>query len=218
MIRTSSSRLSTKGPILKKLTFATLLSSLIFFSGCKKEPYIIKSNLEVSNSFELKNDNSVLVKLNPGTYPVDLNINSSRVKAQIKTASSSKTTFRLKLPKGTQLPVNGSLVLSPEQSGQPFQTTVDVKTEIEKSERVRGFENCTRFETIQECYTVGNPPQTVCHPVNRQSWGKKSVEYFVRSSHRSIVVSLAGTTGSDARITGSRVDSEKVYTYEGICF
>ncbi len=187
-------------------------------TGCKKEPYIVKSNLEVKQSFDVKTDKSEVVSLNPGVYPTDLNINSSRVKAKIKTLNK-EVVFRLKLPKKIVLPTNGTLELTAEQSGQPFHTTVHVKTDVRKGDLQRDLENCTVMEHVHECYVTGNPPHQVCRYVPRDRWGRKTVEFYVRSYHRQIqaILSPAGDSGS-AEVLGSRVDSERVYTREGYCY
>lgn len=196
-----------------------LISTLgLLLAGCKKEPYIVKSNLEVKQSFDVKTDGSEVVSINPGLYPTDLNINSSRVKAKIKTLNK-EVVFRLKLPKKIVLPTNGTLELTSEQSGQPFHTTVHVKTDVKRGELQRDLENCSVFEHVQECYVAGNPPTHVCRFAPRERWGRKPVEYYLRSYHRQIqaILNPTGETGS-AEILGSRVDSERVYTREGHCY
>lgn len=192
------------------LTFCGLI-----LSGCKKEPYIIKSNLTVVDTLQVKNDNSEVVNLTLGDYPADLNINSSRVKVSLKTAEK-KQTFRLILPKNIKFPTNGQLVLSSAQSKQPFDTIVDVKTTVEDSRPRTDLENCQTTRQDYECNVVGN--QNVCYPVNRPIWGRKQVEYFVRSYNREINAALSMAGKSLAHIEGSRVDSERIYTYEGMCY
>ncbi len=196
-----------------------ILSTIgLMLTGCKKEPYIVKSNLEVKQSFEVKTDGSDVVSLNPGSYPADLNINSSRVKAKVKTLNKD-VVFRLKLPKKIVLPTNGTLELTAEQSGQPFHTTVHVTTEIRKGEVQRDLENCTVTEHVHECYVAGNPPTHVCRYVPRDRWGRKSVEFYTKSYHREIHAVLKPTDeASAAEILGSRVDSERIYTRDGYCY
>lgn len=201
-----------KSTLLLLLPFCGLI-----LSGCKKEPYIVKSTLTVADTFQVKNDNAELVNLNSGDYPVDLNINSSRAKVSLKTADK-KVTFRLILPKNIKFPTNGQLVLSSAQSKQPFDTIVDVKTTVQDSRPRMDVENCQTYRNDYECTTTGNPPQSVCYPVNRPIWGRKQVEYIVRSYNREIKAALSAADKKLAQIEGARVDSERIYTYEGMCF
>lgn len=192
----------------------------LLLTGCKKEPYIVKSSLQVDQTFEVKHDNGKIVRLNPGEYPTDLNINTARVKATLKTADKSNVVFRLVLPKSVKIPTNGTIDLTPAQSGQPFQTSVAVKTEVSNGARQRDFEDCTTTYQDYECTVTGNPPHSVCYPVSRTRWGHRTVEFFVRSYHREIraVITPVNQTTAAAKIEGSRVDSERIYTGEGMCY
>ena len=196
--------------------------SLIFaiaLAGCKNEPYIVKSTLEIKQNLPIKDDNARSINLTPGNYPADLNINSSRVKVTVKTASKNNVTFRLKLPKNMKLPTNGTLELTSAQSGQAFNTNVNVTTQIENGPKKREYENCTVEYTDYDCFPIGNPPRTICQPVTRTRWGRRDVEYYLRNYHRTIEAQLVGTDNSTlAQINGSRVDSERVYTREGFCY
>ncbi len=194
------------------LTFCGLI-----LSGCKKEPYVVKSNLTVVDTLQVKNDSSEIVNLTQGDYPADLNINSSRVKVSVKTAEK-KQTFRLILPKNIKFPSNGQLVLSADQSKQPFDTVVDVKTTVEDSRPRTELENCHTTRPDYECTVMGNPPQSVCYPVNRDVWGRRQVEYVIRSYNREIKAALSAAGKNLAHIEGARVDSERIYTYEGMCY
>lgn len=210
---------STEGEYLKQSLLLVSLLGLML-TGCKKEPYIVKSTLEVDQAFEVKHDNKKIVRLNPGSYPTDLNINTGRVKATLKTADKSSVVFRLLLPKSVKVPTNGSIELTSQQSGQPFHTTVNVKTEITNGELRRELENCSVNFQDYECYVTGNPPHSVCVPVTRTRWGRRTVEYYVRSYHRNIeaLISPAKQEAALAKIEGSRVDAERIYTGEGMCY
>ena len=192
----------------------------LLLTGCKKEPYIVKSTLQVDQAFEVKHDNGKMVRLNEGAYPTDLNINNSRVKATLKTADKNSVVFRLLLPKSVKIPTNGTLELTPTQSGQPFHTTVAVKTEVTNGSRQRDLENCTVTFQDYECRVVGNPPPSECYPVTRTRWGRRTVEFYVRSYHREIqaVMTPANESAASATIEGTRVDSERIYTGEGMCY
>jgi hypothetical protein len=199
-----------------KVHFILISLLAITLSGCKKEPYIVKSTLEVDQALEVKDDNSKMIRFNTGSYPTDLNINSSRVKATVKTAANKSVTFRIKLPKNIKIPDNGTLELTPAQSGQAFLTSVTVKTEITDGPSRREFEDC--FTSRHECWVVGNPPVTQCG--TRDNFGRRSVEYFVRSYARNFEALLtpAQATTASANIVGDRTDRERIYTYQGICF
>lgn len=192
----------------------------LLLTGCKKEPYIVKSTLQVDQAFEVKHDNGKMVRLNEGAYPTDLNINNARVKATLKTADKKSVVFRLLLPKNVKIPTNGTLDLSPAQSGQPFQTSVAVKTDVSNGPRQRDLEDCTTTYQDYECYVVGNPPHSVCSPVTRTRWGRRTVEFYVRSYHREIqaVITPVNQSTASATIEGTRVDSERIYTGEGMCY
>lgn len=192
------------------LSFAT--------TGCKKEPYVFQSSLKVEKAFIIKTDTPEKITLNQGDYPATLNINSTRAKITVQTASGKNTSFRLRLPEKIKLPSNGRLTLSAEQTGQPFETVVDIKTDVSQSGTKREFENCTVQETDSVCGVVGNPPQTICQPITRTRWGQRQVEYFEKSYHRQIIATLSAEGQNSAQLTGSRVDREIIYLYQGMCF
>jgi hypothetical protein len=196
--------------VLVGLCFSTL--------GCKKEPIAIESHMAVSKAFKVEMDGSGPRLLEAGEYPATLNVNANRVKITLKDDQQHQVSFRLKLPKGLQIPTNGEIMLSPEQSGQPFETRVGITTNLTKSETRREYESCTIQETEFYCSVVGNPPQNVCQPVYRTRWGSKPVEYYMETTDRKIETTLHQNGEEVAQMEGSRRDREAVYTFQGLCF
>jgi hypothetical protein len=149
-----------------------------------------------------------------GRYQAKIEIEKSDV--DIK-ANNIAVQFRI--PKGIPLPKNGGQMFVPAHlSAQPYDLSADVEMDITQSAETRDFESCFETITYDDC-SCGPDGQITCQTRTQQLRADMDVSYYFKYTTRDIQVDIikAGTNQSVGQFTGSRTDSEKIYTYKGAC-
>jgi hypothetical protein len=151
-----------------------------------------------------------------GVYPARLSITSDR---EMLIQVGKQGSFKLELPKGSTLPVNGNFQLKAAQIAQPFDLAGSVATQETDSGTSRDRERCTYQEPYTEC-TTGPRGETYCHTAYRTVWGWQDVEYYLHHTDKRLFVSLHKTGSGDkiANYEGNYQADKKIYTYKGRCW
>lgn len=204
-----------------KLKNGVLFLGLLFLlglTGCVEMTF--KGTLKVDQVLKVKNIKNRMINLNPGSYSSELQVSSKAVDVVVPVSNKEKQTFRLNIPKGMEIPDNGSFELTPAQSGQPFLLKANVKTEIREKPPRRDVESCTyeRWETI--CTPNQNGQMTcVQRPVT--VWGRRLVTYIDRQFRRELVAELFDSEKVDVKLAtnqGLNITSQRLYLEQGMCY
>lgn len=197
-----------------KLIVASMLS--VGIVGCKE----FEGRIQVLETLTpiVKKGNKTLT---PGSYDVKVSF-PEKNKARIEVSVSGKNNnpqIDLKIPKGKKFPdYDGLIALSSSESGQPFDVTGDIRSEIDRSQRMRDVESCTYYTRERECVTDKNGNR-VCKDRKVAHEGEKQVEFYYEELTQYLELELlrTGTNIEIARLGGTHFEREKVYTYEGSC-
>lgn len=156
------------------------------------------------------------IQIPAGSYNAVLDFGSkTEIKIQMK-ANAYKENIVLSRPKNFEFPVNGDFVLTSAQVNQAFDVKGSVQTTVWNSVPQRDNESCTYTVPVWVC-TADGGGRPYCHYENQSVWGYRLVEYYNRNTTRDMSAHLMDGQRSLARFTGARTDSEKIYTYTGIC-
>lgn len=151
-----------------------------------------------------------------GNYGAVIDFGSKTdIKIEMK-ANAYKETVTLLRPKNFEFPANGDFVLTASQVNQSFDVKGSVKTTVWDSPPQRGNESCSYTAPVWVC-SHDNSGRPYCHYENRSVWGYRFVEYYNRNTTRDLAADLVESQRSLGRFTGTRTDSEKIYTYTSIC-
>lgn len=191
------------------LSVGLLMVSALAMTGCEDIPGV----LIVTKNF------TVLVKGKEKTVPIgdhktSLDFKRKKVVATIKTGSDSLK-VELDVPKGAQIPSNGSFELKSSQTGQPFDVLGEVQTHVTDSGLYREYAMCEK----REYQTICGPKGCYTTPVTRP--GRKHVEFFYRDTDQAMQLDMTAEGGPQnryAHFEGRARYSEKIVTYEGACF
>ncbi len=151
-----------------------------------------------------------------GNYLSTIDFGSkTEIKIEMK-ANAYKETIILKRPKNFEFPENGSFQLTKAQSNQLFDVSGEVKTRVQDSESKKANESCSYMVDDYICYpdTSG---QVQCGYQSRTVWGYRFVEYFDRTTTKDLFANLLEGQRTLAQFNGTRVETEKVYTFTSIC-
>ena len=137
----------------------------LFIASCNS----MKGDLSVHEQIILLKKKSIFssklknVKIPTGNYKAKLKASSKeKVKLTIKDVDGKKITIPFMIPKGTEVPsYQGHLVLSSEQTKQPLDLSIDVKTDS-SSHTYSSNESCVQgYEYETECSWI--PASRSCH-------------------------------------------------------
>lgn len=194
------------------------LMSLLLLSGCRELSF--KGSLQVSEVLTIKNSNNKLIPINPGSYSIDLKVGSKKVEITIPTSQNQKQNLSLSLPKGLEVPVNGSFKLTSAQSGQPFDLNASIETQISESAPKRELESCTaqRWETV--CGPIGPRGEIGCQQTPVTYWGRRTVTFIERQYTRNLKTQwLQKNSNLElAESISQNREFERVYLQQGTCF
>ncbi len=191
------------------LTLGLLAVSVLAMTGCEDIPGV----LIVTKNF------SVLVKgknksVAEGQHETSLDFKKNKVVATIKTGEDS-IKVELAVPQGAPIPNNGNFELKSVQTGQPFDVLGAIQTTVKDSERRTGLETCQ----IQDYQTICDPKGCQVVPVTRQ--GNRQIEFFNRETEKAMQLDMTAVGESKnkyAHFDGRVRYTEKIVTYEGMCF
>ncbi len=164
------------------------------------------------------------ITITPGSYNMSVESGRNDLQIDLKGANLSEK-LELTIPAGKQIPDSGRVTLTSQETGQPFDLEAVINTDVQDSAKTNGYETCQVSYQEQVCAPTGdggpgNPPQIHCWFETHTRQGQQQVEYFVRSTNRSMTaeILLLGSTTSAAHFSGNRMSKQKIYTYQSPCF
>lgn len=215
--------------MLHKFLKAVSIASLLGLIGCDpvegdlivKESFTIKKTIEPCNDYSSncfnQNDQQAI---EAGGYDMKMDVESKNVLSLIISKKWVLHKLELKIPDSKYVPSTGELVLSSQESGQPFDFKMNSKTDISETETQQGSESCTESVQIEQCYVVpGTPATRKCELKWVIAKGMQYVEYHYRNTYQQVSAVFSKISNSDelARYSGSRSDSQKIYTRKDRC-
>ena len=193
------------------LNVMALAAFLVLGFGCKK----VDGTLTVNNKIKL-NKWGKTYKYSPGQYRAQAIFDSKdKVKLEI-----IRKNFHFDVPEDTQIPRrNGSLFLTSEEVGQPYDLHAEVATDVETTDTVYTTEQCTYTEAYTICDPDYNYGTERCRTEYRTVYGWQEVEYYRKITDSTVTFELL-EPGSDVQaavFSGNDRKSRKIYTYRGMC-
>lgn len=156
------------------------------------------------------------VTIQSGYYNSKINFSSKDlIRIELK-ANKITETIILKRPLNFEFPLNGSFLLLAKDIHQDFDIKGSVNTTVTNSPNRREYESCTYTVNDYVCYPGGNGhPQCSFQP--RQVWGYRLVEYYLKTTAQNLAAFLVHENEDLARFEGQKIDSEKIYLFQGFC-
>ena len=209
------------GGSMKKLI--TLALALVALSGCD-----IDGRLSVSQPLNLVTKEKKTVVLQPGSYKADVEAEDNKLRLEIKVNGKEKK-INFRTPNGQDLPKrNGTVFIPAATSGQSFDLSGEVNTDVAVSGRMRGVESCTTYDRVYVCRDVYVGSDRYGRPIYRRVCdyevapvpGHMEVEYHVETTTTDVYMAFLtpGTQTALATFEGSRSQSQTIYDYKGYCY
>lgn len=186
-----------------------VLISVLSLTGCEDIPGVL--NVVKDFNVIVKGKNKTISQ---GSHDTSLDFKRNKVIASIKTGDKTDK-IEISVPQGAQIPNNGNFELKSAQTGQPFDILGAVQTKVTDSRRYSGMETCQK----QEYQTICDPKGCHVVPVTRQ--GNRQIEFFYRDTDQAMqfdMTAVAELNNKYAHFDGRVRYTEKVVTYEGMCF
>ncbi len=163
----------------------------------------------------VKKGKEAFKSLAAGQYNAKIEIEDKDIDIKVKDLLAVK----FKIPKSIPLPKNGGKMLVPSAlTGQPYDLAADVVMDISRSSTTDAYESCTDTVYYEDC-SCSADGQITCQERSIGLSAEMPVSYYLEYTTRDIIVDVVqpATNKSVARFKGSRTDSEKIYTYKGMC-
>ena len=155
------------------------------------------------------------VHVAPGDYIVNIQFPNKRTAVLALKTASRELSVNLNIPNGRVVPENGSLHLTAQESGQPFDFQALITTTRSDSQRQRTYESCQVSYSETVCVPNGG-----CTIRTITRWGNRDIEFFDRTTKQTMEASLMDATLKEqlASMDGDRSSVNRIYTYQGQCF
>jgi hypothetical protein len=191
---------------MKKIFLVAI--SLVFLAGCED----MTGELKVATKFSAYVRNK-LKEIPPGNHETTLNIKKEKITATIK-VNEDKLAVVLTLPGQMSLPENGPFTLTSSESGQPFDTTGHVQTNVSNTELKTGRESCQYYADEPVCNQYGCSIQQVI----KNGW--REIEYFDEITDQKIqfYTSDVQSGRTQSRFEGAQTTKKQKVTFEGRCY
>ena len=180
---------------MKKLIVGlVVLSSLV---SCKK----FTGTITAENDVTISNGKQSL-ELAPGSHNATLKVCGKR-NFKLKVADQK---LKVKLNKGVIIPATGEFTIAADQSNISKEIIGKIIENSTLSERRTSYESCTYTHYYTVCGHNG------CHQVSRTVFGNRFIEYRMKTTTKSVNVSI-----EDVAFNSSKVNRNTVYSYVGPC-
>lgn len=209
---------------MKKISLIAVSLVTLAVTGCEwdvsgsitaNQPLTFNYETSAKKMRERVKKGKVLTKVLPaGQYAAKIEI--SKDELDLKAANQE---VKFVLPKSIPLPKNGGHVVIPAAlTAQPYDLSADVEVDITQSSETRTYESCTETVSYDDC-TCTAAGEVMCTRRTAYLPAQMDVSYYMLYTERDIEIQLLtpNTLVSNAQFNGIRTDSEKVYTYKGLC-
>jgi hypothetical protein len=160
-------------------------------------------------------DDKMKVHFYPGRYKTDITFQDR--KAYVKIERKDILTYaEMALPAGTEIPDNGEIFIDGAKAGQTFSIRGTSATVRDDSAKQRGHESCVYYRREWVCH--GHRRHRYCDWETVPVHGEQEVEYFFRTTTRTLALGLDSNTGGVADFNGKSTDKDKIYTHKGDCY
>ena len=221
-----------------KLVVAALLLTLC---SCKD----LTGSLSVSEVISLKSDQRDTIQVQPGTYSGAIKVNSKKKINLELSLPNGKSTFIFKTSQNLKDLKSGDRIqVSAATSGQPYDIDGVYLVNTSSSDSQRSNESCTyttqeyrcRNETtpqvcqiVKECdpnnaaqcqerkVCTGGESRQVCGNESVSHQGQHDVEFYTTTTTESVQLQLISEQRSLSQFSGSDSESNKHYSFQGIC-
>lgn len=158
------------------------------------------------------------ITVEPGSYRMSLDMRG-RGLAQLRLdVGRSQKVLELQVPRGKGIPDNGQVVLTSQESGQPFDLIADTVTNISNSETQQGRESCQVPVYEQVCRLEGQPARERCQTEVRYQTGSQDVTFYYQTKTQNMTAQIQVSGSTVAQLNGSRSNTQKIYTYQSSCY
>ncbi|GAB4014026.1 MAG: hypothetical protein Fur0010_11550 [Bdellovibrio sp.] len=188
--------------------FVSLLSLAILVS-CQD----IKGNLEVSKNLTLQSQNGA-EQIIEGKYSGSVKFTKKKMVLTLDQMGDSEFTF--KIPKGTDIPDNGTISLSADEVGQPYDVSGVVATKITRGDIEESWESCTYQQPYTVCRTDARGNRT-CWTEYRTVFGRQYVRYYMETVDKDFNMSLLDAGDSVAVFAGKDIARYRRDIYSDQC-
>lgn len=213
-----------KGDFMKVKVYIGALLAIAYLSGCDE----IEGTMNVSNGLQYKDKKQKVVQVPVGQFRTKLGVDTKKreVRLLLKKAINGKSDAKIivKVPADVLLPTSyGDLNVRAEQSGQLFDLKGHIQTDVSDSSEMQSTESCTTSIRRTVCRDVEDPQShnryRDCKDESVLVSGIKDVRYYTRSTTVSANASLHSPQDQSviAQFSGAKYDSDKIYTYQGLC-
>lgn len=204
-----------------------LVSGLALLAGCKSTQgnltivHPLKVNATVTQNWGDDSGSTEIREqtIDTGKYDMEVQVKSDR-ELLLRVKANGTTDLYVNVPEGVKIPTTtGDFEIPAAKSGQPFDLQGKVVVLQSESPVQRGTEICTVRRDQTVCSTGPNG-HTQCWIQTVTYTGQRQVEFTVFTTERSLLLSFlaAGTADAQANYSGSRKESERRYSYAGICY
>jgi hypothetical protein len=162
------------------------------------------------------------ITVTPGNYSMTIDmLGRDTVQINLKSGRYPQI-IELSVPPGKEIPSTGSISLTAQESGQPFDLVAHTNTDVQESAKTHGYEYCQISWQEQVCGPTGGgpnqPPQYHCWYETRYQPGEQEVEYFMRTTTQTMQAQISASGTAAGNYSGSRTANEKIYTYQSQCY
>lgn len=206
----------------------------------------IRGQLHVNRSFQVKINttqpncsvemdptcgygSSESATLSPGQYQMNVEMITRRDAQILVRAGKKDLKIELAIPDGKEIPATGAVVIYGSESGQPFDLHAQTQTHVTRTETTRTIESCEIVWTERICGikpgqsgkgkdVKDEKPVYQCWNETFRKPGTQDVEFFYETTTQNMQATIHERGSQAASFSGSRSNTEKIYTFKGTCF
>ena len=218
-----------------------ILTTLLFLTSCvnTKGTFIAHEGL-VFKKKKLFSSRLKDVHVGAGSYEATLKFKTKKKLSLILNGEDKKIVFEI--PDGTRLPSNnGTLNLTAEQTGQPYDLFGEIQTDFSRSGQHSDYESCSWTTYRRECRQICENKdeereprdrddirrdrrrdancRRVCEDVPVTHYGHRNVVYHYEYEYKKLFVELMKPASNQmvASFKGTHNSSTRVVEHSGIC-
>jgi hypothetical protein len=207
----------------------------------------IRGTLQVNRSFEAKAGSSFssaaycsgeMYPCGNETQSISIPVGQHNMKVDMITRKDAQLLIKvgktehkieLSIPDGKQIPATGSISISAQESGQPFDLHAQTQTDVSRTELERDLESCEIVWQERVCGirpgksgkgsdVKDEKPVYECWTETFRKPGTQDVEFFYETTTQHMQAQIQQSGSQVASFSGLRTNTEKIYTYKGTCF
>jgi|GEM_PF-1593823 hypothetical protein len=207
---------------MKKLTL--ILALMLGAVGCINFEGTFKADEKLKLVHTTMFGNEKIKTLSAGTYQTSFEFSSDEKMKLTFTRPGDDLDVKIKFSSSSDFPRrNGNIDLPASQTGQRYDIKGRISTDQSLSRTYNERERCSWTEYRTDCYVVCDGPRgscrQVCNRIPVTRYGHQRVEYRYQYTERELYLELVKpqNTQSVADYNGRDRDTQKIYSFQGIC-